>query len=165
MPIIKPTKPDYIPAIRQLEVADAEWICPYSREEHLAWMADPNNAHFSVFTEENPDPVGFFLIRGLENANRSLELKRIVVGLKGKGIGRHCMQWIKQYCFEDLAFHRLWLDVFIDNKRAQSLYLSEGFQIEGTLRESIKQGDIYRSLYLLSILENEYAIKTRLQTD
>ena len=156
MPEIKPTKPENIPAIRTLEIPDAYWICPYTYEQHIAWMEAEDSAHFSLFIEEKEEPVGFFLIRGLKNDHLSLELKRIVIGEKGKGLGRFCIKWIKKYCFEELKFHRLWLDVFTDNERAQHLYVTEGFTKEGELREIIKNGDQYRSLYLFSILEGEY---------
>jgi diamine N-acetyltransferase len=61
----------------------------------------------------------------------------------------------KKYCFNNLKFHRIWLDVFDDNERAIALYKSEGFKVDGHLRDVIKQSDIYRTLILLSILENE----------
>jgi RimJ/RimL family protein N-acetyltransferase len=68
---------------------------------------------------------------------------------------------IKQYCFEQLRFHRLWLDVYADNDRAIHLYRSEGFVEEGKLREIRKDGDQYRSMFLFSILENEWKAQNR----
>lgn len=52
--------------------------------------------------------------------------------------------------------HRLWLDVFTDNPRAQHVYKSVGFVEEGTKRDCIKEGSIYRSLILFSILKHEF---------
>ncbi len=45
----------------------------------------------------------------------------------------------------------------IHNDRARALYLSEGFREEGLLRECLKTGDGYESVFILSILESEYA--------
>jgi RimJ/RimL family protein N-acetyltransferase len=51
----------------------------------------------------------------------------------------------------------LWLDVKTHNDRARALYLSEGFREEGLLRECLKTGDGYESVFILSMLESEYA--------
>ncbi len=62
--------------------------------------------------------VGFIILSGIENSNLSLEFKRIVIQEKGKGFGRQSLKLIKDYCFNTLKFHRLWLDVFDDNNKA-----------------------------------------------
>ena len=42
------------------------------------------------------------------------------------------------------------------NTRALALYESEGFVEEGRLRESVRAGDGYESLVVMSMLEVEY---------
>ena len=64
----------------------------------------------------------------------------------------------KKYCFDELNFHRIWLDVFDDNLRAIHLYKSEGFTEEGKLRDVIRNDENYRSLLILSILEKEFIL-------
>jgi diamine N-acetyltransferase len=58
--------------------------------------------------------------------------------------------------FRDLGAHRFWLDVRSANARALALYRSEGFVEEGRLRESVRHGDGFDSLVVLSMLEDEY---------
>ena len=58
--------------------------------------------------------------------------------------------------FRDLGAHRFWLDVKALNTRAQALYRSEGFVEEGRLRESVRTGDGYDSLVVMSMLEAEH---------
>jgi RimJ/RimL family protein N-acetyltransferase len=58
--------------------------------------------------------------------------------------------------FHEFGAHRLWLDTYSDNTRAQHVYRSAGFSQEGVMRECKKWGDEYRSLMLMSILESEY---------
>ncbi len=59
--------------------------------------------------------------------------------------------------FRDLHAHRFWLDVKALNLPAQALYRSEGFVEEGRLRESVRSGDGYDSLIVMSMLASEYA--------
>jgi diamine N-acetyltransferase len=51
----------------------------------------------------------------------------------------------------------LWLDVKDFNHRARTLYASEGFVVEGTLRECLKADDgSFESLVVMSLLKREY---------
>jgi RimJ/RimL family protein N-acetyltransferase len=156
MSVIQVAQKSDLKGIMQLEQDNEAWICPYSEEEHLAAFDNPDMLYLAVREFEKESLIAFFILRGLKNANQSLEIKRIVVGQKRKGYGRSCIEWIKRYCFQELKFNRLWLDVFTDNSRAQRLYFSSGFQKEGELREVIKKGEEYKNLYLLSILQKEY---------
>ncbi|TAE21626.1 MAG: N-acetyltransferase [Candidatus Kapaibacterium sp.] len=134
-----------------------QFITPYSKDRHLQVLNGKDEQHLSVWDKESNELIGFIILAGLENSNLSLEFRRIVIQSKGKGLGRQCLQLVKRYCFENLRFHRLWLDVFEDNSRAIHLYKSEQFVEEGKLRDVIKQGDRFRTLIVLSILENEFA--------
>jgi RimJ/RimL family protein N-acetyltransferase len=78
-----------------------------------------------------------------------------VIAEKGKGYGRETLRLIKKFCFDQLGAHRLYLDVVEDNLRAQNLYRSEGFVLEGLLREAHKTDNGYKNLLMLSILEHE----------
>ncbi|WP_326924988.1 GNAT family protein [Bacillus haynesii] len=93
---------------------------------------------------------------GLENPNKSLELRRITIAKKGKGYGKEAFKIIKNWAFHVFNANRLWLDVKEDNLRALRLYQKQGFVLEGTLREYIKNGDGYDSLHVMSILRGEY---------
>jgi RimJ/RimL family protein N-acetyltransferase len=64
--------------------------------------------------------------------------------------------------FRDLSAHRFWLDVKTLNERAYQLYRSEGFVEEGRLRESVRAGDGYDSLIVMSMLDREYDARVAL---
>jgi RimJ/RimL family protein N-acetyltransferase len=51
---------------------------------------------------------------------------------------------------------RLWLDVKESNERARHVYESEGFLVEGILRECLKGEYGFESLVVMSILRDEY---------
>ncbi len=134
------------------------FILSYSYAEHLQAIKGPKQEHLKIIAGEENKVVGFVLLTDVNNPHQSINLKRIVVGEKGKGFGREALKLVKDYCFKQLHCHRLWLDVFDDNTRARHLYQTEGFKEEGILRECIKKEGIYKSLVVMSILENEYIL-------
>ncbi len=132
------------------------YILPYSPERLLHVIEHPDEQCIIVKAKLHHEMVGFIILAGLQNPHLSLEFRRIVISEKGKGFGRACLRLVKRYCFEELGFHRLWLDVFEYNERALYLYKSEGFKEEGFLRECVKTPQGYQSLRILSMLSNEY---------
>jgi RimJ/RimL family protein N-acetyltransferase len=62
----------------------------------------------------------------------------------------------KKIAFDDLGAHRLWLDVKGLNSRAKVLYDSEGFVVEGRLRDAVRVSGGYDSLIVMSMLKPEF---------
>lgn len=149
-----------VAAIKSLESQpdNSQFVMSYTIERHLQVIESRDEEHLMVWDKAANEMIGYVILGGLSNPHMSLELRRIVIKSKGKGIGRQVVQLIKQYCFEQLHFHRLWLDVYTDNERAVHLYRSLGFVEEGRLRENRKEGDQYRSMFLFSILESEWRV-------
>lgn len=77
-----------------------------------------------------------------------------------RGIGSWAVQVTRDFAFEQLKLHRLSLDVFSFNPRAQKAYLKAGFKQEGVLRDAVWDGAGYADDILMAILEDEWrAIK------
>jgi RimJ/RimL family protein N-acetyltransferase len=131
------------------------FVRQWTREQHVVALRDENVIHLTVRTSSG-DLIGYVILIGIENVDKSVEFKRIVIGVKGKGFGRATVNLVKQMVFEKYNTHRLWLEVMEHNDRAHSLYLSEGFTEEGLHRESFKQGDNFVSFRAMSILKHEY---------
>ena len=138
------------------------FITPWERTQHEGAIRFPDSRHFIVEAPDTDDRVGFVILQGCRNPNRSVELKRIVLQRKGQGIGRACVRRLKALAFADLKAHRFWLDVKSLNQRAQALYASEGFVEEGRLRESVRAGDGYDSLIVMSMLDREHDARVAL---
>ena len=132
------------------------FVTRWTREQHKAVFESRDGAHLIIETEPERRRVGYLILAGLENANGSIELGRIVVTEKGKGHGRVALRLVKQLAFAESHAHRLWLDVKEHNQRARHLYESEGFIIEGALRECLKTETGFESLVIMSILRHEY---------
>jgi diamine N-acetyltransferase len=135
----------------------ADFVLQWSAQQHLSVLDDDNVAHWVLEAEgTSRRPVGFVILSGLNPSGGCVEFKRIVVAEKGSGFGRDAVRLVKREVFEHYRAHRLWLDVFEHNQRARALYASEGFTVEGLLREHIKWHDDWRSLVLMSMLGREY---------
>jgi RimJ/RimL family protein N-acetyltransferase len=139
--------------------ANRPYITPWDRTQHEGAIRFPDFRHFIVEAGDDWMRSGFVILQGCRNPHGSVELKRIVLQTKGQGLGRRCVRLLAQMAFRDLGAHRFWLDVKAGNTRAQALYRSEGFIEEGRLRESVRVGDCWDSLIVMSMLEHEYAAR------
>ena len=155
---LRPTTADDLDFVVQTEQDEDNrpFVGQWPRERHRDTCAEPNAAHLIIETIADRRAVGYVILTGLGDANETVELLRIVVSDKGQGHGRATLQLIKRFVFEELMAHRLWLDVRDHNIRARRLYESEGFLVEGTLRESTKVGERFESLVIMSMLAHEY---------
>lgn len=75
---------------------------------------------------------------------------------RGKGMGTWVVETTRDFAFEELKLHRLELDVYSFNPRAEKVYLKAGFKREGILRDAVLDGDKYADDILMSILEDEW---------
>lgn len=132
-----------------------ECIGRWAIEEHAAAMRDPDTRYL-IALDDSGKKLGYAIVRGLQSEHHSIELKRIVIQPPGRGHGRKVLQLLLKKIFDEFGAHRLWLDVFEFNLRAQHVYRSLGFQQDGTFREAIFRDGKYHSLLLISILDREY---------
>ncbi|MDQ5948395.1 MAG: N-acetyltransferase protein [Pseudomonadota bacterium] len=137
---------------------NCNYVYQWSPVEHLAALSDPNLAHYVIEDSHTHEFLGYIILDEVQNSSHSINLRRLVVTVKNRGIGRLALEAIKQIAFEELAAHRLWLDVFSDNLRAYQLYQKVGFIQEGLLRESYLRNGVYASQYLMAILSTEYFV-------
>jgi RimJ/RimL family protein N-acetyltransferase len=154
---IRKTKIDDIDFVIKSETdsENAQYVGQWSCNEHIKALENPDLLHL-IIESSNGEKIGYIIIAGIENKNKSIEFRRIVVTEKGKGYGKEAVRLVKKLAFEKLRSHRLWLDVREKNNRAQYVYRSQGFKDEGKLRESIIYNGNYESLIVMSILETEY---------
>jgi len=170
MVILRPTKItdlDYVLAAEHNQ-ENSPYVFLWSREQHLEALTNPDLAHLIVEVDQVDQKekidqsnqidsrVGYMIMVGLEKSKDNIVLGRIVITQKGKGYGRGAIELIKARAFKEYKTHRLWLDVKDFNHRAQALYRSAGFILEGTLRECLKTENGYESLQVMSILSHEY---------
>lgn len=156
---LRPTMQSDLPYVLTLEQdpQNLPFITPWERTQHEAAIRFPDFRHFIIEGGDALQAAGFLILIGCKSRHRSLELKRMVVQHQGQGVGRAALRVAKKVSFDDLGAHRFWLDVKTRNTRARALYDSEGYVVEGVLRESVRVSDSYESLTVMSMLAPEFA--------
>ena len=152
---------DFVISVEQ-DQSNLPFITPWERTQHEGAVRFPDFRHFIVEAGPGTAAVGFVILQGCRSRHRSIELKRLVIREQGRGVGRACVRELLRMAFGDLHAHRFWLDVKTMNTPALKLYRSEGFVEEGRLRESVRAGDGYDSLVVMSMLDREYQARVAL---
>lgn len=73
-----------------------------------------------------------------------------------QGLGSEAIKLFIQYGFEQLNLHKISLEVFSFNPRAEHVYTKSGFKLEGIKREDFKYNDDYIDTKIYGILKSEY---------
>jgi diamine N-acetyltransferase len=149
---------DFVQSVED-DPANRPFITPWERMQHEGAIRFPDFRHFIAEAGEGWPSAGFVILQGCRNPHGSVELKRLVIQPKGQGFGRALVRLLAEMAFRDLGAHRFWLDVKESNTRALALYRDEGFVEEGRLRESVKSGDGWQSLIVMSMLREEHAAR------
>lgn len=102
--------------------------------------------------------IGESVINEIDLESRSANFRICIFhsNEQGKGIGSWAVKMTRDFAFEKLKLHRLELNVFSFNPRAEKAYLSAGFKREGVLRDAIWDGKKYADDILMAILEDEW---------
>jgi diamine N-acetyltransferase len=161
--LLRPAITSDIPSIVAIErLASARnFVGQWSQERHLQTLSS-GDARYFVSEIDSGDLQAFAILRGMEEASRSIELKRLVVAAPGKGLGRRILTELTRIVFEEFRAHRMYLDVYEDNARARHLYESLGFVYEGVMREAGERAGEFISLHLMSMLDREWTAKASL---
>lgn len=83
---------------------------------------------------------------------------RILMGpdSQNRGYGTEATRLLLGHAFEALALHRVSLEVYAFNPRAQHVYSSVGFVEEGRRREALRYDGQWVDAILMSILRHEW---------
>lgn len=109
-------------------------------------------------TEPTWLPIGNTSFISILEIDRCAEIG-IMLGEKAywnQGYGTETMRTMLRHGFETLNLHRIWLQVYPDNKRGIHAYEKAGFKHEGIYREAHYQGGRYHDVYLMSILRQDW---------
>lgn len=137
------TRHDEIPAITTMESDEdaAEFVTQLSAERHGRDLRDPDIVYKSIYGEDRA-LIGFIILV-LDPDPSSVELRRIVVTTKGRGYGQRAMALTECVCRDEIGRHRIWLDVFEFNTRAQRVYERCGYRQFGTGEQDGKPLRLY----------------------
>lgn len=133
----------------------------FSREEVLSFfrsaVESPDCCLFLVFAPDGR-MIGESVINEIDFALRCANFRIAIYrpAERGRGIGSWMVQTTRDFAFEVLKLHRLSLDVFSFNTRAEQVYRKAGFQREGVLRDAVLDGGQYADDILMSMLEEDW---------
>jgi len=100
--------------------------------------------------------VGYGQITHIDSINRSCELGFCIAPeFHGNGYGKILVDHLVEYAFEELEMHRVYLEVFAINVRAQDIYEKCRFKREGVLRDKILKNDRFRDVLIMSIIKRD----------
>lgn len=133
----------------------------FSKEEVLScfhsFCKDENRSFFLIVSPDGRI-VGESVINEIDWDLRNANFR---IGIfhgteRGKGIGTWAVETARDFAFEALKLHRLELEVYSFNPRAEKAYRKAGFQREGVLRDAVLDKNRYADVILMSILEEEW---------
>jgi len=121
---------------------NARFIVDVPDPELHANLADPEMD--LVIWEQDGQPAGYARFCEIGNPSGRVELRSLGLDVADAGLGQPFLRALIDHAFDGLKAARIWLDVVLDNPRAQAAYHRTGFTHEGTLRQNWKRpnGDI-----------------------
>ena len=134
------------------------WVGRSSAEEHRAMMADASYAY--LVGEADGALVAFAILRDLADPHGNRYLKRVAVARPDHGVGGAFLQLVVAWAFDQAGAHRVSLDCFTHNARAQRVYEKLGFSRDGVLREAYLGADgVRRDLTLMALTRLQWAAR------
>jgi RimJ/RimL family protein N-acetyltransferase len=131
---LRPAAPADLDAIMEIERSPGyeTRVGRSPRAEHEAMLAGPRHAYL---VGEREGVEAFAILRDLDDAHGNVYLKRIAAR-PGRGAGAPFFAALIDWTFAHAPAHRLHLDCFDDNAKAQDFYARFGFSRDGVLREA-----------------------------
>lgn len=155
------------PDVRMLTgsaVNEEECAEPFSEadlDKMRAWYASRNEQidrmDLAVIDRQTGYLVGEAVLNEYDEVTRNVNF-RILIGKsgQGRGIGSEATKMILQYAFEVLLLHKVSLEVFSFNPRAERVYVKNGFLLEGVRREDFRFQDEYIDTRIYGMLKSDY---------
>lgn len=129
-------------------------------QRHYARVGDADDrADYAIVLQSDPELLlGEVVLNDIDWDNRQASFRIALVGphVYGKGYGTQATRLIVQYGFEQLDLHRIELEVYDFNPRAQRVYEKAGFVREGARRDALLWDGKFQDAIMMSILRPEY---------
>lgn len=115
-----------------------------------------NNIHVAV-TDENDNYLGTVSLKNINKEEQSAEYAISMCKFShGTGAAKFATEKILELGFEDLALHRIYLNVLSENIRANKFYQKCNFIYEGEFKDAILIRGEFKDLKWYRMLKNEY---------
>lgn len=123
----------------------------------LQSIEDKDRYFFLIFAPDGRI-IGESVIHEIDRELRSANFRIAIFHPeeRGRGIGTWATELTRDFAFEELRLHRLELDVYSFNPRAETVYRKAGFQKEGVRRDAVLDGDTFADDIIMAILEEDW---------
>lgn len=135
----------------------------FSEEEvksfFLKALEDKERYFFLILSPEDKI-IGECVVNEIDWELRSANFRIAIFQVIGrnKGLGTWVTEKVRDFVFEVLNLHRLSLNVYSFNPRAEKVYLKAGFKREGVLRDAVMLDGNYYDDILMAILKPEWEV-------
>lgn len=122
-----------------------------------------DRADYAITLKDNPTYIGEAVLNQIDWVNHSANFRIALASQTyfGQGYGTEATQLIVDYGLQALQLHRIELEVYDFNPRAQYVYEKVGFVREGVRRDVLLWEGKYQSAIMMSILAHEYKQKDK----
>jgi RimJ/RimL family protein N-acetyltransferase len=133
----------------------------FGEERLRAWYSTraehDDRLDLAIVDRETGDCVGEAVLNEWEPENASCNF-RILIGPRGRdrGLGTEATRLVLAHAFETISLHRVSLEVYAFNPRAQRAYEKVGFVTEGVRRDALRFDGEWVDSVLMSVLAPEW---------
>lgn len=133
----------------------------HTRRWYETRAGQPDRLDLAVIDNESGTCVGEAVLNEWRPKNDTLSF-RILLGPAGRdrGIGSEATRLMVDHAFRATNIHRLELEVYAFNPRAQRVYEKAGFVVEGRHRHAFKYDGGYIDAITMSILRPEWEARS-----
>ncbi|MBT0992877.1 GNAT family N-acetyltransferase [Cellulomonas sp. DKR-3] len=131
----------------------------FTREQvaaHLERVAAADDRADWAITLPDGAYVGEVVLNDLDDDNACMNVRiALATGMPGRGYGTEAMTAVLDHAFGRVGLHRVQLDVFDFNPRAQRSYEKAGFVVEGRQRDTLLWDGEWSGSVLMAVLATD----------
>lgn len=127
-------------------------------ENYVCKIIDDETRYDFLIENKSNKVLGEVVINYIEEDSRNSNFRICLFksSMCGNGYGTEAIKLVLKFAFEELHLHRVELEVYSFNIRAQKAYYKVGFVKEGVKRDRELINGKYCDVIIMSILENDY---------
>lgn len=97
---------------------------------------------FVVITDDTQELIGILSIKEVDRRSMKAEIAYYISGgYEGKGITTHGVRFLATYAFNEVGLRKVYARVFPYNEGSKHVLLKNGFDLEGVLRNELRNGN------------------------
>lgn len=131
----------------------------FTQEEVVSFFhrsLEDGDRRFFLLTDQQGQIIGETVISDIDWDLMCANFRICIFRERGRGLGTWATEVTRDFAFEELKLHRLELDVFSFNPRAERVYEKAGFRREGVRRDALLDGGKYADDILMAMLETDW---------